>query len=468
MVAVGGRPGQEYGSDATRGGGTSGGATILRDILFIVFKRKVPLATLVLLGVAIILYGAAKGEPEYQALARVFVKRSPMGYQMPAESEQILRRSEVINSEIQIITSSAVASAVVDRLGLATGSERALAAERLQRRIKAESPAESDIIDIKYRHTDPEMAAAVVNATLDAYLETRRSVTYNQEAVDFLNRQAGIVRAEIDSIAEQIAMYGGESNQLAAGRLGEVQMGYEQRLGDELITLDTAIASGVEEVALVEAWLASGADMDQVPTGEMYGMSSIQAAKTQILSLQQALEAARSRYAPDHPEVARLERELEGSAGVLRSEVEEALMRQRMELDELRSQRRAALAKLREIEAENPRIAEDSILLRILEHEFAIRSDLYAVIMDRREQFRITTATDPTLLNIGIVSRASVPAEPTPQAVNMRVVVGLFTIFFGVMLVMALEHMEHTLERPEDVERALGVKVLAWLPERGA
>ena len=208
--------------------------------------------------------------------------------------------------------------------------------------------------------------------------------------------------------------------------------------------------------------------MDQVPTGEMYSLPTVQAAKTQILSIQQALEAARSRYAPDHPEIARLERELEGSAGVLRSEVEEALMRQRMQIEELRSQRRAALAKLKEIEAENPRIAEDSILLRILEHEFEIRSDLYAVIMDRREQFRITAATDPTLLNVGIVSRASVPAEPTPQAVNMRVVVGLFTIFFGVMLVMALEHMEHTLERPEDVERTLGVKVLAWLPERGA
>ncbi len=191
MAVAGRRMGAADGSEAVSTGGKQGAASVVRDLVFLVFKRKFPLLGLVLLGVAILAYGAATGEPDYEATARVFIKRLPMGYQMPAESQSVLRRVEVVNSEIQIITSSAVATAVVDELGLAHGPDRTLAIHRLQKRIKADSPAESDIIDIRYRDTDPEMAARVVNAALDAYLDTRRTSRTTREALEFLNHQAG-------------------------------------------------------------------------------------------------------------------------------------------------------------------------------------------------------------------------------------------------------------------------------------
>jgi len=451
--------------DAAASGGTQAGASVVRDLVFIVFKRKFPLLGLLLLGAAILAYGAATGEPEYEATARVFVKRQPMGYQMPAESQAVLRRVEVVNSEIQIITSAAVASAVVDSLGLAHGAGRTLAIQRLQKRIKAESPAESDIIDIRYRDKDPELAASVVNAALDAYLDTRRSVAYNSEALEFLNHQAGVVRAELDSIADEIAKLGGEHWQLSVGRRSEQQMGLGDRLLNELITLDTHIAMREEHLTLVEGWLAES-DMSHVPTYDVYEMPTVMEAKRLLLNVQEALADAKSRYAPDHPELQRLERQVEESSRVLRTEVEQAYMRQRAQIGEWKASRRAALDKYQELQSQNPGIAQDDVTIRLLEHELSIRADLYAVIMDRREQYRITAATDPSLLNVGVVSRAVVPAEPAAQAVNMRFVFGLFTIFFGVMLIMALERMDHTLERPEDVERSLGVRVLAWIPDR--
>ncbi len=459
--------GAEGSPETAASGGRQAGASVARDLVFIVFKRKFPLLGLLLLGAVILAYGAATGEPEYEATARVFVKRQPMGYQMPAESQAVLRRVEVVNSEIQIITSAAVASAVVDSLGLAHGAERTLAIHRLQKRIKAESPAESDIIDIRYRDKDPELAASVVNAALDAYLDTRRSVTYNSQALEFLNHQAGVVRAELDSIADQIAELGGEHWQLSVGRRSEQQMGLGDRLLNELITLDTRIASREEELDMVQTWLAGG-DFAHIPTYDIYDMPTVMEAKRLLLNVQESLADARSRYTPDHPELLRLERQVDESARVLRTEVEQAHMRQRAQVEEWKASRRAAFDKYQELQSQNPGIAQDDVAIRILEHELSIRADLYAVIMDRREQYRITAATDPSLLNVGVVSRAVVPAEPAAQAVNMRFVFGLFTIFFGVMLIMALERMDHTLERPEDVERSLGVKVLAWIPERRA
>lgn len=468
MAAVGGRTRSDDTPETTSAGGKQAGTSVVRDLVFIVFKRKFPLLGLLLLGVAILAYGAATGEPEYEATARVFVKRQPLGYQMPAESQAILRRVEVVNSEIQIITSSAVATAVVDSLGLAHGADRALAIHRLQKQIKAASPAESDIIDIRYRHKDPETAARVVNAALDAYLDTRRSVAYNSQAVEFMNHQAAVVKAELDSIGNELAKIGGQDWQLAIGRRSEQQMGLSDRLLSDLVSLDTRIASREEELAMVREWLASAEDLSHVPTYDIYDMPTVMEAKRLLLEVQDSLADARSRFQPDHPEVLRLERQVEQSSRVLRTEVEQAHVRQLAQVEEWKAARRAAFDKYQELQALNPGIARENIQIRILEHELSIRADLYAVIIDRREQYRITAATDPGLMNVGIVSTAAVPAEPVAQAVNMRFVLGLFTIFFGVMLVMVLERMDHTLERPEDVERFLGAKVLAWIPERGA
>jgi len=466
MVAVGGRAGTGDVPDAVSTGGAQATASIVRDFVFIVFKRKFPLMGLALLGIAILAYGAATVEPEYEATARVFVKRQPQGYQMPAESQAVLRRVEVVNSEIQIITSSAVATEVVDKLGLAQGEDRTLAVHRLQKRIKAESPAESDIIDIRYRNRDPELAASVVNAALDAYLDTRRAVTYNQEALEFMNHQAAVVKAELDSIADEMAKVGGESWQLSVGRKSEQQMGLGDRLLNELITLDTHISSREAELAMVDDWLAT-TDMSHVPTYDIYDMPTVLESKRLLLSVQESLADAKSRYTPDNPELLRAERQVEEASRVVRTEVEQAHLRQKAQVDEWKAERRATFDQYMQLQSQNASIAKNDMTLRILEHELAIRADLYAVIMDRREQYRITAATNPSLMNVGIVSRAVVPAEPAAQAVNMRFVFGLFTIFFGVMLIMALERMDHTLERPEDVERFLGLKVLAWIPERG-
>ncbi|MCD4690948.1 hypothetical protein K8S17_05745, partial [bacterium] len=221
-----------------------------------------------------------------------------------------------------------------------------------------------------------------------------------------------------------------------------------------------------EQLAMVREWLDSGADEGHVPSGQIYEMATVRQAKVELLRLELQLAEAHAKYTSGHPAVLKLERQIEATQMVLRSEVEQALVRQQMRLDEWKAERRAVASMLNDLHSEDEDIMEELLTIRLLEHDLSIRADLYGIIMDRREQFRITAATDPNLLNVGIVSRAAVPARPTPQPVNMRIVVGLFTIVFGVLLMFMLERMDNSLERREDVQRTLGLKVLATIPER--
>jgi polysaccharide biosynthesis transport protein len=438
----------------------------LNDILYVVFRRKFLLAALLILAALIFAYAVVSHVDTYKAEAVVMIRRQTPSYAMPAESRQILLREELVNSEIEIIESPAVAEAVVDSLGLAKNGNRLRAVHNLANAIKAVAEPSSYIIKISYTSRDPEKAARVVNAALDAYLKVRSSVTFDASAVEYLDEQATRARAKLDSVGEAIVEHGAQGGQLAPGLLSQQQMGLVNAYNNNLKDLNTKIAMLEKLIVRMENWLASGADVSDAPSEDIAEMTNVRQAKASHVDLLIKLETARAKYTPDHPEVQRLEREVKGSEAIIRQEIREGINREKQLLAEYESQKKATEETLAELHAENERIAEDDMRLRILERELDIRSDLYGVIVDRREQFRITAATDPSLQNVGVVSRASVPVTPSTGGVNMKFVFALFTLVFGTALIFAVERMDQTLVRRVDVEREAGLKVLASIRYR--
>ena len=441
-------------------------AVLLEEILYVIFRRKLLIIALLLIAGGMFAYGVSTEVDLYRAEAIVMIRRLPLGYQMPAESRAVLKRGEVVNSEIAIITSPAVAEAIVDRLDLAAGKDRGRVVHNVNRRIKAQAEPESNIIKVSYSHRNGERAAEVTNAALDAYLNVRARVSLDYGAVDYLDQQARRVKAELDSIRAEIVRYGAEGGQLLRVFKSEQHMRLTDRFMNQLTSLDSSIYSHEEKTAMVEEWLASGGDITHAPTGDIYDMATVRQAKLMHLGTKTLLTAARATYAPDHPEVKRLERELASSAETVRTEIEQALLRQKMRLEEWRAERRATVRILAELDVKNPMLAETNMQKRMLEHELDIRKDLYNIIIGKREQFRITAATDPSLLNVGVVSRASVPVESSTAGINMKSVFAFFTLMFGLAFVFAVERMDQSLVRRSDIERELGLKVLAIIRHR--
>lgn len=441
---------------------------MLRSVAFVLFKRKYIILTLAALGIAIMVYGAKTQVARYEASARILIRRVAASYQMPAESTVVLKREEVVNSEIQIITSEAVAERVVDRLQLAEGKNRAMVIARLQKGIKGSSKPETHVIDITYKDTDPDRAARIVNAVLDAYLKVRKDAVMNYQAVGYLEAQAERISTQIDSLAYSLAEFRGGRGQLHQDLLNEQHMMLIASIGNEATKQGAKIAAKEQELAAIEAWLDSGGDPAQIPSTEIYTDYSVMQPKKRAVEISTALARAQSVYDPEHPEVKRLERERVEVEAILRQEVELALERRRMALEDWKAEKRAKDATVAELRLKDPQITEDAAVIRVQEAKLGKLIALYNTVSSLLEQYRITSATDPSTLNIGVVSRASAPPRPTPEAVNMQMVVGLFTILFGVVLVFGMEKMDHSLELREDVERYLGFRVLASIPERRA
>ena len=441
-------------------------AVLLEEILYVLFRRKLLIVALLLIAGGIFTYGVMTEVEVYTAEAIVMIRRLPLGYAMPSESRAVLKRGEVVNSEIAIITSPAVAEEVVDRLGLAEGRNRAQVIHNVSGQIRAEAEPESNIIKLSFSHTDGERAAEIVNAALDAYLDVRAKVAFDYDAVEHLERQTRRVKAEKDSIGAEIVKHRAMEGQLSGDFKADQHMGLINRFVNELTGLDSRIYSWEEKIVMTEEWLASGEDIANAPSGDIYAMPTVQQTKLRHLDTKAQLASARARYAPGHPEIKRLGRELASVEEMVRTEVEQALRRQKMWLEERKVERRSIARILAELESENTRLSEENMQIRMLENELTIRADLYAVVMDRREQFRITAATDPSLLNVGVVSRATVPVEASKAGINMKSVFAFFTLLFGLAFVFAVERMDQSLVRRSDIERELGLKVLAIVRHR--
>lgn len=440
--------------------------TPLEDFLHVVFRRKTLIIGLLAIAAAIYIYGSLTEVVNYKAEAIVMIRRLPLGYQMPAESRSVLKRGEVVNSELEIITSPAVAEWVVDELGLDEGKNRSNVIYNLSRKIKAEAEPESNIIRISYSDPKKKTAAEIANAALDGYLDVRAKVALDHEAVNHLERQAERIKAQMDSLSAEIVRYGAEEGQLLIARKAVNHMGLITGFRSTLIEKEAEILALEPTIARTREWLDSGKDISHAPSPETYKMATVRHAKLMLVEVRLQLAEARAKYAPEHPAVKRLEQQEAGAEQVVRTEIEQALLRIELRLEDLKAERDANQKVIDELNAENVTISEDDMQIRLLEHELEIRMDLYAVVQDRREQFAITAATDPSLLNVGVVSRAAVPVVPARARVNMKVVFAFFTLLFGGAIVLAIDRMDQSLVRRVDVEREVGLRVLASVQAR--
>jgi uncharacterized protein involved in exopolysaccharide biosynthesis len=103
--------------------------------------------------------------------------------------------------------------------------------------------------------------------------------------------------------------------------------------------------------------------------------------------------------------------------------------------------------------------------LRRLAAAAANASKVYATYVSQREDARIAQETDPGVTNVQVISHATAPARPRyPRSVMISL--GAFLgLFMGFALAFVGELFSHTLNRREEVERELGLPVLAAIPD---
>jgi uncharacterized protein involved in exopolysaccharide biosynthesis len=369
---------------------------------------------------------------------------------------------------------------------------------------------------VTVRNQEPEIAHALATEVTDLFLEENRRSRAEQtlETVTFLQSQAAAYQSEIDRIEGEISKFKSEYQGMLPEnvdlnlqtlereerRLTEIRgqiRSQEERiryLQDERRMLMTEAGGAVdrmaelqEEFARVSAKYAPNhpdvlrlrreIDILRQSGGDVDEGDSVEAAA----QVRQELAAARERYSVDHPDIKRLERTLaaleqqsdSGEAGSIA--LTSPAVRQ---IDSELRERRALLSGLKQTQSELigsiTTMETDLQGVPEVERQYRMLTRRYEDAVDRHDQIqaKLATARMSSELETEQLGERFTPIDPprlpsTPASPNRLGILALGIVLAGAISVAALalaEVSDSSVRNARDVQELLGVPPLASIP----
>jgi capsular exopolysaccharide synthesis family protein len=321
------------------------------------------------------------------------------------------------------------------------------------------------LIDINATHTDPAVAAKVVNATADAFalwnLEVKTKT--NSIAGTYLQKRIAELQAQIRYGEEQLVNYA-EGHQIIS--LDASQNTVVERLAGlnkELLVAENE--RGLAEAAY-RASLMPGVSEANAETNDKH----IGIYKARLAELKQKRAQLLLTDTEESPEVkdvnqqiAVLERELDESRAGAKQIISVTLQgNYRKALDREKGLRESFNKQRAETVAQN----QAAINYNILKQEIETNKGLLEGLMQRSKENDVSMAGTPN--NIHVVDYAAIPKGAIgPRRTQAVFLALMLSLAVGVGLALFLEYLDDTVKTTSDIESGLRLPALAIIPIAG-
>ncbi len=350
-------------------------------------------------------------------------------------------------------------------------------AGRLQRAISFAQIANSDIIEVNARRTNPREAAVIANAYAQTYhdrnfqgsrahsrhvrefLESqmRRSERELQEAEERLRsyqEQHGVVIPDAESrrVIDQVARLEAQKEELAVQI--DARMNTLQSLQNQLVEQEPDVARGLtsSDMAYIRRIQEQMADLEyqrdlaisQNPqtVGEQRYQSRIRGIDEQLDNLRQTLQKRTNEFV----------RSLSpGDEGYLR-QLKQRIATEQIELQGLRIQKNAKERSLQEYEHQFNQLPAMNMQYARLERAKRSYEQLYLKIQEEYNAAMIAEQSE--FGSVNIIDDALVPNSPVSPNLQLNLIIGLFLgLVFGVGFVFLKEALSTRIRTPEDIKK---------------
>ncbi|MBD2108051.1 polysaccharide biosynthesis tyrosine autokinase [Nodosilinea sp. FACHB-13] len=294
---------------------------------WLVLKRRWLPATLVL-GTCIagsVLFALTR-DPSYSAEGSILVRPdlTPTLTGVGTDIRELPLSVNNLQNQSSVVLSTAVMESVIENLGLTDDDGVPLKPADLSTKLKVESTEQADILQIAYSSDDPNEAATVVNAVMDAYLE--RDILSNRlkaaTAREFIERQLPIAEADLDRSAAALQQFKDANGIVVLEDEAVVAVTAIAELDTQIRDVSSTLASANTQASKLQEQLAI--PLEQAKRIETLSQSTaVQQALADLQLAQAELASQRSLYRETHPTVINLERRVESLESLLRERVED-------------------------------------------------------------------------------------------------------------------------------------------------
>jgi uncharacterized protein involved in exopolysaccharide biosynthesis len=426
--------------------------------------------------------------PGFRATAVVLIDpRQPRVTTSESVISGIGSDAAAVESQVELIESSALASKVISRLGLnkdpdftgPTLIERVLAlvgrpwpAERatnelvyrFQQGLSVRRRGLTYVLEISYNSKNPEKAARIANAIADAYLsdQTTAKAEVTSRASSWLSERIDEMRDKVREADRAVAEY-----RVKTGLTDVTQ-------GNRLI--NKQIEDLTQQLTLARSRMAEArAKLNQVETAKKnggLGLSEVLESKvianlrTEYTQASRAVSENALLLGERHPALAAARAQLASVQRQLDNEVSRILESVRNNYEVASRQVATLDTQLTKLKDESADLRRTDVKLHELEREAQVNRTLLEQYLSRSKETDQQQSLH--IAEARIISPALVPVKsnrpPMPVLISAAGATGLIAAF-GLMLL--LEQSRRTFRSSDDIRDAIGLKTLNILPALG-
>ncbi len=430
--------------------------------------------------------------PKYKAVTVVLVDpRQPRVTASEAVLSGIGADAAAVESQVELIQSSALAKRVIAKLALdqdsefasrslldtlrgavsslfgGAGDDEAARLNRLvyrfQTGLSVQRRGLTYILEVGYSSTDPQKAQRISSAVAEAYLEDQRTRRSNITA-----DASGWLGGRIDELRHRL-----ERSERAVGDYKSSNSMVNVTQGNKLISrqiedITQQIALARSRKAEAQGRLEQVKDVTRQPEHtsglvEVLQSPVVAQLRTQYAEVARQEADFRAIYGDRHPSIVAIR----AQATDLRRQIEREIARV---VDGIRNDYQVAKSREAALEVELTTLrsradsqAQTDVRLNELEREAQSDRALYEAFLNRAKE----TGEQQSLqiAEARIASPALVPIKSErPPALLLLAAAAILGLLLGIGLVLILEQLRRTFRSAEEVEQALGVRTLGVLP----
>jgi len=469
-----------------------------REILSILFKERMKLIGVFLILALLVIGWSLTLTPYYQASARLLVK-SGREFQVrsdpnqPVASVPSVTKQEVVNSEIQILTSRDLLEAVINKVGpdrlypgssgwFGLGSNQS-ATEAALRHFEQDfraAPVElTDVIEIGYRNADRTLSIETLNTLIDLY-QKKHAEMFADPRYKFLEQQTKQYEEQLDAVTQKITQI------KTSEGLFDVEAQRAKLIDDRASTntiLQQLQSQAVQAHNRVEFLTGRLKGTPQLVAGGDAQSDAVDQARIRLLDLQVKKQQLTERYVGNvkplqdaEAEIAQLQSVLKGPLGGARKTTSQrnpayddmTVALNRALADAAPLDKEIAL-RSQQLDATDGRLRRLEEGAKTLDDEQRERRTLEELVHTYRTQYEAARMTEDQnnadLVSVSMVQRPVAADRPAGPRHMPFVLAGVLIGLVGAsgMLIYLLVFRE-TLITVESVERIIGVPVLASVP----
>jgi uncharacterized protein involved in exopolysaccharide biosynthesis len=476
----------------------------LYEVLHVFFKRwRMIVGLFVAVVLPSLLITLSRGA-NYTATGKVLIvsDRAQMTIQpTEVESLNLIKLNEaIVNSEVHIIRSREVLQDVVRGLRMArmggdvvavanaSGESESIAdrALRVGRRLKVTPVRNSNVIEIKFSSGDPKQATLVVNRLIDEYLVHHARVHAQKDLSNFYDKQSRDLAENLRQAEKNLREYLNREGVVdPAAEVNAAVVAVSQTEG-ALRTRRTSIAAAEEKLRVIREQLNEQPSV--IKRAQYHEVNPVvRQLREHVIDREIDRVALLRKYTDKHRTVrdnaeeidelqARLQVANQDEPTIVTQEVfaanpvYETRLSRLLELESrLRADRARQLALEEELAVGRRRLVllkEKALAFESYDQEVKRHRASQELFEKRAAEARIGEAMNrEKLVNVQIVQRPGLPLEPIDNrraTVLLALISGLAVSLGGAF---GLEYLNRTLRFERDVERYLGLPVLAAIPD---